>query len=240
MEKLIIDKPIQKFDKYNQDIDTPCSNETALNLLEKPTNEHKINVVRYESCAMKDDGTSMECSIPSHIVTNGGDNVCKSLLTHETDIITCSDKFRIYKSYDKNACGNLLSGHEEEANGCLNELQTSEEYEVNNSFREKENHPKQYICERNVKRTKIFANRIWNFHLFNNRPFILFLFSTLSWNFTLSVCVMHLPNYMIVKGANGVAVSAIMTCFSASNLAGRFIGECFSLLHELREEKSIQ
>ena len=69
------------------------------------------------------------------------------------------------------------------------------------------------------------ANHIFNFHLLTNVPFILFLLSTLTWNFTLSLCIMHLPNYIKLQGGSSdVAVSAIMTCFSASNLSGRFIG----------------
>ena len=71
------------------------------------------------------------------------------------------------------------------------------------------------------------ANRIINLHLLTNVPFVLFILSTLSWNFTLSVCIMHLPNYMKVKGATDMAVSAIMTCFSASNLLGRFLGKLY-------------
>ena len=62
-------------------------------------------------------------------------------------------------------------------------------------------------------------------HLIKDIRFVMFLFSTMSWNFTLSMCIMHLPNYMAVRGAGDVDISAIMTCFSASNLAGRFIGE---------------
>ena len=66
---------------------------------------------------------------------------------------------------------------------------------------------------------------LFSLHLIKNLRFMMFLCSTMSWNFTLSMCIMHLPNYMTLREASIVEISAIMTCFSASNLAGRFIGE---------------
>lgn len=69
-----------------------------------------------------------------------------------------------------------------------------------------------------------YTKALLNLQLMKNFRFIMFLLSTLSWNFTLSLCAMHLPNYMSIRGAGDVEISAIMTCFSVSNLAGRFIG----------------
>ena len=66
---------------------------------------------------------------------------------------------------------------------------------------------------------------LFSLHLIKDLRFMMFLCSTMSWNFTLSMCIMHLPNYMTLREASIVEISAIMTCFSASNLAGRFIGE---------------
>ena len=63
-----------------------------------------------------------------------------------------------------------------------------------------------------------------NPHLFRNTPFMCYLFSTAAYNFALSVCAMHLPNYMVIHGASEMEVTAIMTCFSLSNLVGRCIG----------------
>ena len=75
-----------------------------------------------------------------------------------------------------------------------------------------------------VKLPQSCASGTCNLQLLKDMPFTMFLFSTLTWNFTLSICIMHLPNYVKIQGADDVAISAIMTCFSASNLAGRFIG----------------
>ena len=69
-------------------------------------------------------------------------------------------------------------------------------------------------------------NGLCNIHLFRNASFMLFLVSTMTWNFTLSICVMHLPNYMVLNGSGDFQVAAIMTCFSFCNFAGRFIGKC--------------
>ena len=68
-------------------------------------------------------------------------------------------------------------------------------------------------------------NGMCNKHLFRNTSFMLFLVSTITWNFTLSICVMHLPNYMVLNGSGDFQVAAIMTCFSFCNFAGRFIGK---------------
>ena len=69
-------------------------------------------------------------------------------------------------------------------------------------------------------------NGMCNIHLFKNACFMLFLLSTMTWNFTLSMCAMHLPNYMVLKGSSDFEVAAIMTSLSFSNFAGRFIGKC--------------
>ena len=65
----------------------------------------------------------------------------------------------------------------------------------------------------------------FSLHLVKDIRFVMFLCSTMSWNFTLSMCIMHLPNYMTLRQASMIEISAIMTCFTACNLAGRFIGE---------------
>ena len=69
------------------------------------------------------------------------------------------------------------------------------------------------------------VNGLCNIHLFQNPSFMLFLLSTMTWNFTLSMCAMHLPNYMVIKGSSDFEVAAIMTCLSFSNFLGRFIGK---------------
>ncbi|KAH3807836.1 hypothetical protein DPMN_136184 [Dreissena polymorpha] len=56
-----------------------------------------------------------------------------------------------------------------------------------------------------------------------NAPFMLYLFSTTAWNFMLSVCLMHLPNFMLTKGKSDVDVTLIMTIFGICNTSGRFI-----------------
>ncbi|WAR28860.1 MOT12-like protein [Mya arenaria] len=61
-------------------------------------------------------------------------------------------------------------------------------------------------------------------------PFVLFLMSTSTWNFMLSVCLMHLPNYVMTKGLNATDITVLMTIFSISNTVGRlsavFIVDC--------------
>ena len=67
--------------------------------------------------------------------------------------------------------------------------------------------------------------KLVSLYLIQDIRFMMFLCSTMSWNFTLSICIMHLPNYMTLRQASMIEISAIMTCFTASNLAGRFIGK---------------
>ncbi|WAR28864.1 MOT12-like protein [Mya arenaria] len=57
---------------------------------------------------------------------------------------------------------------------------------------------------------------------FKSLPFICFLISTTTWNFMLSVCLMHLPNYVITKGLDESHITVMMTIFSITNTVGRF------------------
>ena len=59
--------------------------------------------------------------------------------------------------------------------------------------------------------------------IMRNEAFTAFMFSTLTWNLTLSVFLMHLPNYMVTQGASGFEISVIMTCFTGGNTVGRFL-----------------
>ena len=68
------------------------------------------------------------------------------------------------------------------------------------------------------------ARAFFNPHLLHNVRFMLFLVSTSAYNFALGICCMHLPNYVIIQGASETEVTAIMTCFSLSNLTGRILG----------------
>ncbi|XP_052784325.1 monocarboxylate transporter 12-like isoform X1 [Mya arenaria] len=61
-----------------------------------------------------------------------------------------------------------------------------------------------------------------DFQVLRSLPFILFLISTAAWNFMLSVCLIHLPNYVITKGLDSTDVTVMMTIFSISNTIGRF------------------
>ena len=68
------------------------------------------------------------------------------------------------------------------------------------------------------------ARAFFNPHLLHNVRFMLFLVSTAAYNFALGICCMHLPNYVIIQEASETEVTAIMTCFSLSNLTGRILG----------------
>ncbi|XP_060589457.1 monocarboxylate transporter 2-like isoform X2 [Ruditapes philippinarum] len=57
--------------------------------------------------------------------------------------------------------------------------------------------------------------------LLKNRQLVLFMLSTLSWNFILSACSLHLPRYMVTRGFGDASVVSVMTVFSVSNTLGR-------------------
>lgn len=68
-----------------------------------------------------------------------------------------------------------------------------------------------------------FLSKIFNMNLISNIPFLLFLFSTSTWNLMQSVCLIHLPNYIVRKGFPESAITGIMTVFGVSNTLGRFL-----------------
>ena len=80
---------------------------------------------------------------------------------------------------------------------------------------------KGYHCIHCVPWLLNIARAFFNPHLLHNIRFMLFLVSTAAYNFALGICCMHLPNYVIIQGASKTEVTAIMTCFSLSNLTGR-------------------
>lgn len=87
---------------------------------------------------------------------------------------------------------------------------------------------KQYCSQNNpivVSRVKCLSKILTyvNIDLLINVPFLGFLFSTLTWNFLLAVCVVHLPNY-IERVAVGKSVTVVMIVFSVGNSLGRFLG----------------
>ncbi|XP_053404493.1 monocarboxylate transporter 9-like isoform X2 [Mercenaria mercenaria] len=63
----------------------------------------------------------------------------------------------------------------------------------------------------------------FNINLFKNISFMLFLLSTITWNIMQSVCLMHLPNYIVTKGFPESSITLIMTVFGVSNTVGRFL-----------------
>ena len=63
----------------------------------------------------------------------------------------------------------------------------------------------------------------FNINLFRNIPFMLFLVSTVTWNIMQSICLMHLPYYIVTKGFPESSITLIMTVFGVSNTVGRFL-----------------
>ena len=55
-------------------------------------------------------------------------------------------------------------------------------------------------------------------------PFLAFLMSISTWNFMLSACLMHLPNYVVTKGLDESSIAVVMTVFSIANTSGRCLG----------------
>ena len=60
-----------------------------------------------------------------------------------------------------------------------------------------------------------------SFMLLKNKQLLLFMLSTLTWNFILSACSLHLPRYMVTRGFGDSAVVSVMTVFSLANTLGR-------------------
>lgn len=167
--------------------------------------------------------------------------VCNGIGRHEPPLVTtsCSDIPRSPKSIQRKAVSscldiprrtlptkNFIDNRVFWSNGHLSNIAAS------NGFL----HELFQIDKSEEFSTQLSGNRLWiwrvlngicNVHLFKNTSFILFLISTMTWNFTLSICVMHLPNYMVLKGSGDFEVAAIMTCFSFCNFAGRFIGKFY-------------
>lgn len=67
-------------------------------------------------------------------------------------------------------------------------------------------------------------NSFINVDLLTNIPLLAFLCSTLTWNFMLSVCMMHLPNYVTTKGLGKSDITLVMTLYSIANTVGRLLG----------------
>ncbi|XP_053402336.1 monocarboxylate transporter 9-like isoform X2 [Mercenaria mercenaria] len=68
----------------------------------------------------------------------------------------------------------------------------------------------------NVKSSAMLSLR-----LFKNGSLILFLLSTLAWNFAFSAFSLYLPRYMLTKGFGNMAVVTVMTVFGLCNTLGR-------------------
>lgn len=64
----------------------------------------------------------------------------------------------------------------------------------------------------------------FNLDLLTNIPFLALLISTMTWNFMLSICLIHFPNYVVTKGLATSEITVIMTVFSITNTTGRFLG----------------
>lgn len=59
--------------------------------------------------------------------------------------------------------------------------------------------------------------------LLYNVPFLFFLLSTFAWSFMFTVCLMHLPNYVLGKGASLGEVEIVMSTFAICHTTGRFL-----------------
>ena len=69
---------------------------------------------------------------------------------------------------------------------------------------------------------------LFNIEILRNLPFVCFLISTASWNFALTVAIMHLPYYVSVSTGDTDQINLIMILFSVGHLVGRIIG-CLSV-----------
>ena len=65
---------------------------------------------------------------------------------------------------------------------------------------------------------------LFNVALLKQMSFVCFLVSTASWNFGLTVAIMHLPNYMRTDSGNEGQTGIIMTAFSIGHIIGRVLG----------------
>lgn len=72
------------------------------------------------------------------------------------------------------------------------------------------------------KLSSLFANLL-NKNIVTNVPFVFFLFSTITWNLMLGICLLHLPNYLSLLGADSFKITVVMTSFGVSNTIGRFL-----------------
>ena len=212
--------------------DTFAVNQTDKEI-KKPTpfakvdNSHMINNNKWFTPHTDDDKYEAKtCAVLLDGPKRNTDNVIKGannklLISKKDD--TCST----------NICDSLYGRQERSATNVVICGNDSADIDKLNASEANENLLNQRQFKVRISVFKI-AHDIFNLHLLTNVPFILFLLSTLTWNFTLSLCIMHLPNYMKVQGGSSdVAVSAIMTCFSASNLSGRFIGKLYIVLEHL-------
>ena len=77
------------------------------------------------------------------------------------------------------------------------------------------------------KVSKVFFNTA----LLKNIPFICFLLSTASWNFALTVAIMHLPNYISTSAGSSALINQIMMSFSIGHIVGRTLG-CLSVSYK--------
>ncbi|XP_045200003.2 monocarboxylate transporter 13-like [Mercenaria mercenaria] len=60
--------------------------------------------------------------------------------------------------------------------------------------------------------------------LMRNCPYACFLLSISTWNFSLCVAIMHLPNYVSTLGGSNRDIGLLMTSFSIANTIGRLLG----------------
>lgn len=78
--------------------------------------------------------------------------------------------------------------------------------------------------------------RYLDLSLLKNVRYVFFLCSTVTWNFSLSVAVIHLPNYLFAFGGNDADITYIMSSFSIANTVGRLSG---SIVLSILRYKSI-
>ena len=82
---------------------------------------------------------------------------------------------------------------------------------------ERDNQAQLSICTRTIR-------LFFNITLLKNIPFLCFLISTSSWNFGLTVAIMHLPNYIATNSGSIEEIGWIMTSFSIGHILGRALG----------------
>lgn len=68
--------------------------------------------------------------------------------------------------------------------------------------------------------------------LLKNAPYMCFLCSNVTWNFALTVAIIHLSNYITVLGGSDSDITYVMSSFSVANIVGRLAGSIIiSKLH---------